>query len=227
MPSLLRELPELERPRERLLRHGAESLTSRELLAILLRTGRRGKSALDMADEMLRSSSDLGRLASRSVGQLRSLYGLGTVQALTLLAALELFRRTGGPPPAAAKFTDPEIVRRYLQTEYAHHGEERTGVLLLDARNRLIRDSACYRGTLDRAMVEPRGILKEAIAENAAGIIVYHNHPSGDPTPSGEDVAFTRRLQNAAEILGVRLVDHMIVGREGVVSLREAGVIPA
>jgi DNA repair protein RadC len=226
MTSLLRDLPAAERPRERLLRHGPETLNSRDLLAILLRTGRPGRSALDIADEMLKGAPDLGRFAGRSVGQLRSLYGLGTVQAVTLLAALELSRRAALPPRVGEKFTDPERVRKFLRTAYAHLGEERTGALLLDARNRLIRDFWCYRGTLDRAMVEPRGILKEAIADNAAGVIVYHNHPSGDPTPSSEDVAFTRRLFNAAEVLGVRLVDHMIVGREGVVSLREAGVIP-
>lgn len=120
----------------------------------------------------------------------------------------------------------PQLVKEHLQTIHGHDMQEEVGALFVNARNRLIRhDPEIYRGTLDRAMIEPREILKRALLCDAAGVIVYHNHPSGDPTPSREDREFTRRLAAAAEGLGIRLLDHIVVGREGCVSFREAGLL--
>lgn len=222
--SRLRDMPAEERPRERLERLGAGALSDAELLAILLRCGRRGKSALERAQEVLCGAEGISRLATHSVAQLVKLRHLGRVQSITVAAALELSRRVAAKAGARGRFSDPETVKSYLQGKYAHLCQERTGALYVDARNRLLRDVECYRGTLDRALVEPREILKGAILEDAAGVILYHNHPSGDPNPSAEDLEFTRRLLKAAEHLGVRLLDHVIVGREGSLSLREAGL---
>ncbi len=217
-------MPAEERPRERLERLGAAALSDAELLAILLRSGRKGENALHRAQEVLASSEGVGRLATWSVSQFTRMHRLGRVQAITVAAALELSRRVASKTDARERFSDPETVKSYLRGRYAHLSQERTGALYLDARNRLLRDAECYTGTLDRALVEPRAILKGALLEDAAGVILYHNHPSGDPSPSPEDLEFTRRLLKAADHLGVRFLDHVIVGREGSISLREAGL---
>ncbi|MGH9440680.1 MAG: RadC family protein [Thermoanaerobaculia bacterium] len=224
-PSLLRDLPSSERPRERLTRLGADALKTEELLAILLRTGRKGEGALALAESILAGAGGLGRLATLSVSQLVKANRLGPVQAVTLAAALELARRVSTEKIQGLKFTSPEIVERYLVENHGRHTQERTGALLLDAKHRLIKDVECYRGTLDRALVEPREICKNALLEDAAAVILYHNHPSGDPSPSAEDEEFTRRLRRAAEAVGIRLLDHVVVGRSGCVSLKERGVL--
>jgi DNA repair protein RadC len=224
-PSLLRDLPEEERPRERLARLGAPALSDRELLAILLRTGRKGENALDRAERVLSEAGGIGRLSTFSVGQLVKACGLGRVQAVMLSAALELAGRARVEAIGREKFTSPERVAEYLVRRHARKTQESTGVLLLDAKHRLVKDVDCYRGTIDRAVVEPREILKSALLEDAAAMILYHNHPSGDPAPSSEDLDFTRRLKKAAEMVGVRLVDHVVVAREGTVSLRERGLV--
>lgn len=224
-PFLIRDLPEEERPRERLLQQGASALAERELLAILLRSGRKGQSAIDFAADILAKSNGLPGLSHYNASQLRKLYGLGHVQAIMVEAALELARRTRVSNGTRSKFDQPGHVRRYLEQHYKYCSQEMTNALLLDVRNRLIRDVECYRGTIDRAMVEPRGILRQALVEDAVGVILYHNHPSGDPSPSAEDIEFTRRFMHAAEMVGVRFLDHMIVGTEGIVSLRERGLI--
>jgi DNA repair protein RadC len=223
-PSLLRDLPASERPRERLARLGPEALSDQELLAILLRTGRKGESALALAQGILHSAGGVGRLATLSVAQLKS-KRLGPVQAVTLAAALELASRVASEKVERLKFSDPRVVEEYLTRRHGRHNQERTGALLLDAKNGLIKDLECYRGTLDRALVEPREICKNALLEDAKAVILYHNHPSGDPSPSPEDEEFTRRLRRAAEAVGVHLLDHVIVGRTGCVSLKERGVL--
>ena len=222
--SRLADMPEEERPRERLERLGAAALSDAELLAILLRTGRRGESALQRAQEVLGRAEGAQRLAALSLAQLVKVHGLGRVQSITVAAALELSRRVASKGEEKGRFSEPARVKSYLQGKYAHLTQERTGALYVDARNRLLRDVECYRGTLDRALVEPREILKGAILEDAAGVILYHNHPSGDPSPSPEDLDFTRRLKRAAEHVGVRLLDHVIVGREGSLSFKESGL---
>ena len=221
--ALLRDLPREERPRERLDRVGAASLSDRELLAILLRNGRRGESAIDLAERVLRAAEGLPRLSTLSVGQLVKA-GLGRVQAITVAAALELAGRGKDAAGERERFTSPDRVAGYLERRHARKTQESTGVLLLDSRHRLLKDAECYRGTIDRAVVEPREILKNALLEDAAAMILYHNHPSGEATPSAEDLEFTRRLKKAADVVGVRLLDHVVVGREGSVSLRERGL---
>ena len=153
--------------------------------------------------------------------------GIKTARASVLLAALEIGRRLAAEALSGRDLlNEPSLVKEYLRRARGDGTQERTGVLYLNARNRLLKDDPeIYRGTLDRAVVEPREILKRALLSNAAGLILYHNHPSGDPSPSREDREFTRRLSAAAESVGLRLLDHVVVGREGCVSFREAGLM--
>ena len=223
----IRDLPVEDRPRERLTRVGAPALSNEELLSLLLGSGTRGESALDRARALLAARGGLSGLASTTGAELRRERGIKGARAAVIEAALELSRRLASDTlPPRDLFSEPELVKEYLRRARGDGAQERTGALFVNARNRLLRDEPdIYRGTIDRAVVEPREILKRALLENAAGVILYHNHPSGDPTPSREDRDFTKRLASAAETVGVRLVDHIVVGRAGCVSFREAGLL--
>ena len=223
----IRDLPSEERPRERLLRLGSAALTNEELLALLLRTGIPGESALDRARGLLAAHGGLSGLSGLGTEELLNERGVGPSRACAIAAALEIARRLPGESLAGRDlFHSPERVKEFLRRSQADDAQERTGALFLNARNRLLRNEPeIYRGTLDRAVVEPREILRRALLTKAAGVILYHNHPSGDPAPSREDREFTRRLASAAEAVGVRLLDHIVVGREGCVSFREAGLL--
>jgi len=219
---LIRELPEGERPRERLLEHGGSSLSDSELLAVLLRTGRRGASALQMGMDVLRENGGLAGLLTATPHSLRR-NGLGPAKAAALLAAVEVGRRL-----AREQFLDreplsrPVDVARYLALRYQTCDQEVMGALFLDARSLLLGEREMFRGTSSRISVEPREILRECLQRGAASIYLFHTHPSGDPSPSAEDLLFTRRMAEAAEIVGLRLADHVVLGHRGRwVSLRE------
>jgi DNA repair protein RadC len=209
---MIRELPEMERPRERLLEQGSGSLTDAELVAILLRTGSVGSSAVETAMELLDASGGLPGLLGATPQSLRR-KGIGPAKCAGLLAALEIARRL-----ARAAFVEREPLRRpgevarYLNLRYRVRDQEVMGALFLDTRGRLLGEKEIYRGTLDRAAVEPREILKECLLRGAAGVVIFHTHPSGDPSPSLEDLEFTRRLAEAAGVVGVRLADHLVLG---------------
>jgi len=227
-PALrIRDLPCDERPRERLSRVGAASLSNEELLSLLLGSGTRGESALDRARSLLSGRGGLVGLAGMSGAELRRERGIKNARAAVIEAALELGRRLSTEALAPRDlFQEPGLVKEYLRRARGDGAQERTGALFVNARNRLLKDDPdIYRGTLDRAVVEPREILKRALLVNAAGVILYHNHPSGDPAPSREDREFTRRLAAACESVGVRLLDHIVVGRTGCISFREAGLL--
>jgi DNA repair protein RadC len=223
-PVTIRELDPGERPRERLLEHGSEVLTDGELVAILLRTGRRGESAVDLSRGLLASCGGLiGLLAAMPQSLLRC--GLGPAKAAALLAAVEIGRRLARARlPTRLPLDRPEAVADYLALTYSRRDQEVMGVLYLDTRQRLMGQEEVFRGTLNRAAAEPRTILKRGLLQDAAGFVLFHTHPSGDPTPSAEDLAFTRRVADAGDIVGVRLVDHLILGGSGRwVSLRKRG----
>lgn len=223
----IRDLPTEDRPRERLTRVGVSALSNEELLSLLLGSGTRGESALDRARALLSARGGLAGLASMSGAELRRERGIKGARAAVIEAALELSRRLSCEAlPSRDLFSEPGLVKEYLRRTRGDGAQERTGALFVNARNRLLRDEPdIYRGTIDRAVVEPREILKRALLENASGVILYHNHPSGDPSPSREDRDFTRRLATASESVGVRLLDHIVVGRAGCVSFREAGLL--
>ncbi|MEM8963398.1 MAG: DNA repair protein RadC [Acidobacteriota bacterium] len=220
----LTALPREDRPRERLLRAGGAALTDVELVAVLLRTGRRGCSALSLARALLDDLGGLMALATAEETRLRRA-GMGDAKCATLMAAGEIGRRLArARVPMRRPVDQPDAVARYLLLRYGRLDQEVMGALFVDVRNRLLGESELFRGTLHRAAVEPRAVLKEALARNASGVVLFHNHPSGDPTPSHEDLAFTQRMATAGEVVGVRLVDHLILGDAGRwVSLRRLG----
>jgi DNA repair protein RadC len=220
---MIRELPLGERPRERLLQQGGSSLADSELLAVLIRTGRRGASAIQMAMDVLRESGGLSGLLTATPHSLRR-NGLGPAKAASLLAAVELGRRLAREQllDREEPLSRPVDVARYLALRYHTSDQEVMGALFLDARNLLLGEREMFRGTLSRISVEPREILRECLQRGASSIYLFHTHPSGDPEPSAEDLLFTRRMAEAAEIVGLRLVDHVVLGHRGRwVSLRE------
>jgi DNA repair protein RadC len=227
-------LPEL-RPREALALRGAAQLPDDTLLAILLRSGRRGRNVAELARDVLQSFQGLGPLARASFEEIRArrVPGLGRVKAMELAAAFELGRRAaaGAPAGEAPCVRDPASVAEQLRPFAERLRQEVFWTLLLDARNRLIgRPQEISRGLLDSSPVHPREVFAAAISHAAAALILAHNHPSGDPTPSLEDLRVTRQLVEASRILGIRVLDHVIVGRAtdtrpGHLSLREKGMV--
>ncbi|HEX9730609.1 MAG TPA: DNA repair protein RadC [Thermoanaerobaculia bacterium] len=220
----LKDIPEDARPRERLLRCGGKALSDAELVAILLRSGRPGLTVVRMASEVLEECGGLLGLLDAEYGVLVR-NGLGRAKAAALLAAVELGRRLARARiPERQLLNRPDVMADYLALRYARQDQEVMGAVFLDVRNRLLADVEIYRGTLSRASVEPRLILKEALQRNASAFVVFHTHPSGDPAPSSDDLAFTRQLSDASEIVGVTMHDHLIVGTAGrFVSLRRRG----
>lgn len=218
--------PEHDRPRERLLAHGPEALADAELLALQLGTGRRGRSALDLARELLGAFGSLGELASRDPLELAGPAGLGRARAARLAAAFELGRRLRARTPGQRiTLSSPAQVYAAFAPLMEDLKHEVFRVALLDAQNGLLRDRVVSTGTLSASLVHPREVFKPAIIESAAAVILIHNHPSGDPTPSREDVRLTRQLAEGAQLLDLRLHDHVIVGRGRYVSLAERGLL--
>ena len=223
----IRELPRSERPRERLKSLGAHALSSAELLAIVLGSGSRRRSAIGVGQEVLAAcEGSLRRLASRPVAALTAVHGVGAARAVTIHAALELGRRM-----AAEARDEGEPVRspRDVQAIYAPRLEdlpvEEFHIAVLDSQHRLERDITITRGILNSSLVHPREVFREAIAERAAAIILVHNHPSGDPAPSADDRLVTEQLVAAGRLLDIPVHDHVIIGRGRYLSFAEAGLL--
>lgn len=218
------DLPPEERPRERLAAHGAAALSNRELVALLLGSGSRGASALDLAERIV--DGGLRSLAGRSLAELLSAHGLGPAKATRLLAALELGSRLAVQGAADGPcFSSPAETARYLLPRYASRPVETFGLLALDVRRRLKQEAVVSVGCLTSSLVHPREVFQQAVVSRAAGLVVFHNHPSGDPEPSAEDVALTRRLAAAGGLMGIELLDHLVLGAGRYVSLKERGVV--
>ena len=210
----IHDLPAHERPRERLAAEGAEALGNSELIAILLRTGLQGKSALVIGQELLAQFQTFERLAQASVDELCGVKGIGRDKAVTLKAAFTLARRMAAELRAERPLLDsPERISDWLREDFPATGVERLVVLLLDTRRRLIRVEELAHGTLNEIHVHAREVFRAAIAANAAGIVLAHNHPSGDPTPSDADIKVTRDLIRAGQVLKIEVLDHVIIGR--------------
>jgi DNA repair protein RadC len=229
MPLRLSEHLEQDRPRERLWAVGPGALTGHELLAIVLGTGIRGQDALAIAAEVLaRADGSLRRLATRPCAELARIPGVGRAKAARLAAAIELGRRVGmeqEPPPERIK--GPADVQRYYALRLRDLAVEEFHVLALGSQSQVLADLLITRGILNSSLVHPREVFRAAIAEAAAGIIVVHNHPSGDPTPSADDRSVTRQLVDAGRLLDVPVYDHVIIGGGGerYVSFAEAGLL--
>lgn len=224
--SLPNDLPEHERPRERLLRHGACSLGDAELLALALRTGTRGHTAIEMGSRLMQQFGGLRGLFSASPQELMSLPGLGAAKAGSLAAVLELARRVAEEQLSREHvMSQPANVKRYFQTALTHRTVEYCLALYLDNQLNLIATGELARGTLNQASVYPREVVREALRHHAAALIVAHNHPSGVAQPSESDRTFTLRLKQALTLVDIRLVDHMIVAGSDVVSMAELGLL--
>jgi len=224
--QLMRDVPREERPRERMMAHGAEALSHTELLAILLRTGTNRESVVELASSILRECGGLRHLADMSVEQLMGIHGVGPAKALQLKAGIELGKRM-----AAARFGDRPVVKRpqdaaeLVMDELRYQSVEHFMCLFLNTKNQVVARETLSVGTLNASLVHPREVFREAIKRSSASIICAHNHPSGDPAPSPEDIALTRRLREAGELVGIEVLDHLIIGDGKYVSLKERGLL--
>ncbi|MBZ5588859.1 MAG: DNA repair protein RadC [Acidobacteriia bacterium] len=220
------ELAQDDRPRERLLEKGPETLTDAELVAVLLRTGTRGTDVLELAERWLAEAGGLEGLAASDRRSLLKPNGVGPAKASIIAAALELGRRLARLSLVRGPILDrPEVVADYLARSFGAARVEKFGVITLDARNRLIRVHELHTGGRTHAEVEPSQIFHNAILDNAHAVILWHTHPSGDPSPSEDDVALTRRLADAGRLLNISVLDHVVATRSGFVSMRQRGLL--
>ncbi|CAG0928345.1 partial hypothetical protein, partial [Planctomycetaceae bacterium] len=221
------EMPAAERPRERLTRLGASALSAVELLALVIGSGAGGRSALDLAQQVFaRSGGSLRRLASSPVASIQAVNGVGPARAVVLHAALELGRRLAAETRSiGAPVSGPMDVYRYFAPRLEDLPVEEFHVAVLDTQHRLERDVTVTRGLLSASLVHPREVFREAIAERAASIILVHNHPSGDPTPSADDRKVTSQLVAAGKLLDIPVHDHVIIGRGRYASFAESGLL--
>jgi len=222
----IREWPVQERPRERLLADGASALASRELLAILIGSGREGASAVEIAGGLLRAADgSLRRLASSSPAELAAVQGIGPAVAARISSALELGRRLAREGPLErTRIRGPRDVYDLCAPSMRDLTQEEFRVLLVNTQHAVVREIVVTRGTLDASIVHPREVFRAAITESAAAMILVHNHPSGDPAPSAEDRDVTRQLAEAGRLIGIPVLDHVVVGDGRYVSFVEAGL---
>ena len=226
----IKDMAAQDRPRERLVLGGADALSNAELIAILLRTGLKGYSAIHIAQQLLAKFGTLDGLARAPLEELRQVKGVGRDKAVTLKAAFTLARKMAAEMRAEAPLLDtPERIADLLREESRQQDVEQFRVVLLNTRRRLIGQEAISQGTLDTLLVHPREVFKRAIAANASAVVLVHNHPSGDPTPSEADIKVTRDLIRAGQLLKIEVLDHVIIGRrtterqKDYLSLRELG----
>jgi DNA repair protein RadC len=230
-PTLkISELPRDERPREKLLRRGAAALTDPELIAILLRTGLPGANAVEVARQLLKRYGSLSGLSRCTVKEIEKIPGIGPAKALHLVAAFGLGQRLANERLSQQKLDSPELVHELMAAEMRALHKESLRVILLDTRYHLIRIEEVSLGSVNESIAHPRDVFRPAVVASAYAVIVVHNHPSGDPSPSQSDHSLTRRLVEAAELLQIKLLDHVIIGapakgRAPYFSFKEAGVL--
>ena len=227
---LIKELPDSERPRERLIEHGADALKHSELIAILLRTGTKGASAIQVAEQVLHKFVSLDALSRASISELCQVKGIGRDKAIALKSAFTLARRMAAEMRRDSPTLDtPDRIADLLRETNRAYEVENFQIVLLNTRRKLIRVDNISQGTLDTILVHPREVFKPAIGANAAAVVLVHNHPSGDPNPSEADIKVTRDLIRAGQLLKIEVLDHVILGRathdrpKDYVSLRELG----
>jgi DNA repair protein RadC len=221
----IKELPLSERPRERLLHHGPGALSSAELLAIILRTGTANENVVRLAQRLLASFDGLAGLARANPSELTAEKGLGPAKVTQVKAALELGRRMLiASPDERPQIRSPADAANLVMSEMGLLEQEHLRVMLLDTKNRVLDTPTVYQGSLNTSLIRVGELFRDAIRTNCAALIVVHNHPSGDPTPSPEDVAVTRQIVEAGKLLDVEVLDHLIIGRQRFVSLKERGL---
>lgn len=217
-----------ERPRERLIHYGAQALATRELLAIVMRTGIKGCSVLNLADQLMQQFDGLGGVSQASAIEIsQSVHGFGPAKAAQVLAAIELGKRAGSlQAEQRPQVKSPADVAHLLMSDMAYYEQEHLRVLMLNMKNYVLNNwrQSLYVGTLNSSVLRVAEIFREAIRANAAAIIVAHNHPSGDPTPSPEDIRVTRDIRQAGTLLDIELLDHVIIGKQRFASMKEKGL---
>ncbi len=224
----IKEWPEEDRPREKLLHNGAQSLTEAELLAIILRTGNAStkETALDHARILLNTFKGLKGIDDAPLEELRVIKGIGSAKLAQLKACLEMGRRLGQTKwQAGEPLRSPENVFLHFQNKFRKEKREIFYVVLLNNKNRKIREVKISEGSLTASLVHPREVFNPVIRESAAAVLFVHNHPSGDPTPSQEDMEITRRLKEVGEVMGIRVVDHVVIGHDRYFSFSDRGIL--
>lgn len=222
----IKDLPPEERPRERLMHHGPHYLSNAELLAIILRTGAAQQTVLNLAEQLLVSFKDLRALAQASLAEISACRGIGPAKAVQIKAAFELGRRVvSGSPAQLPTIKKPEDVFGLLKAAFQDLDREHFKVIHLNTKNQVLKVETAAIGILSSSPVHPREVFKEAVRASSAALILAHNHPSGDPTPSQDDLLLTARLKQAGEIMGIPILDHVIFGDQRYYSLKEHGHI--
>jgi DNA repair protein RadC len=231
MNQKMKELPKDQRPYEKCLREGEAALSDSELLAVILRSGTQGTNSLTLANQILSMTEEssypgLPGLLHLSHSQLMKIHGIGKVKAIQLKCIGELSKRMAS---AAARpglsFRNPVTIARYYMEQLRHEEQEHLYCMMLDNKNHLLAEQLLSRGTANATLITPREVFVEALRHHALSLILVHNHPSGDPTPSGCDYDVTKRIFEAGEMLGVQLLDHIIIGDQKYFSFREQGVL--
>ena len=224
----IKDIPQEERPKEKLMYAGAESLSTSELLALIIRTGNSNKSAVQLAEDVLAySAKELGSLREADVQELTEIDGIGSTKACSIVASLELARRLLGRESDESRISmkNPESVANLLMEDMRGLKQEHLVALLLNAKCEIESRITVSIGELTSTVVHPREVFRPAIRKGAAGIILAHNHPSGDPTPSKEDILLTRKVRDAGNLIGIDLLDHIILGDNTYISLSEKGFL--
>ena len=212
MGNRIHDIPEEDRPRERLLRHGAGTLSNAELIGLFIHTGVPGENAVQIAQRMLTEFNGLRNLSRRDITELTDIHGLGPAKAALVAAAFELGRRAAQESLREKVMNEASLVFDYMGAELQALNHEEVHLLLLNTRLCLLRRERIFQGSLNESVAHPREILRKVLLHSAHAFIIVHNHPSGDPSPSTADRDFTRRLRESAEVLSLRLLDHIIIG---------------
>ncbi len=224
----MKKIPDMERPYEKCQKFGACSLSDAELLAVVLRTGSRGENVIGLAQRILYHSGEDGILGLHrfSMEQLVKIRGIGKVKAIQLICILELAKRLSKAAVSESlSFTSPASIAEYYMEDLRHESQEVMKLIMINSKGRLIGENEISKGTVNASLITPREIFIEALLRQAVAVVAMHNHPSGDPTPSIEDILLTKRIKEAGSIIGIELLDHIIIGNNCYVSLREKGIL--
>ncbi len=224
----MKTLPELERPYEKCERLGAGSLSDAELLAVLLRTGSRGENVLDLSRRILYYAGEDGILGIHhfTIERLKRMKGIGRVKAVQMVCISELAKRLAKARACEMlQFTCPASIAKYYMEDMRHERQEVMKLLMLNSKSRLIGESDISKGTVNASLITPRELFIEALQKNAVSIIILHNHPSGDPSPSREDRLITERIRQAGDLIGIELLDHIVIGNNCYISFSEQGLL--